>query len=62
MMSEHRSFPPEPWVVRETELDLSRLAQSEALFALSNGHIGLCANLVEGEPHGLPFTYLKSIY
>jgi alpha,alpha-trehalose phosphorylase len=61
-MTQHRSFPPEPWAVRETELDLSTLAQSEAIFALSNGHIGLRANLEEGEPHGLPGTYLNSFY
>src|SRR5215210_669705 len=61
-MIRHRSFPPEPWAVRETELDLSVLAQSESIFALSNGHIGLRANLEEGEPHGLPGTYLNSFY
>ena len=61
-MTKHRSFPPEPWAVRETELDLPRLAESEAIFALSNGHIGLRANLEEGEPHGLPGTYLNSFY
>src|SRR5919106_424627 len=61
-MSPYRFFPPEPWVVRETELDLSVLAESEAIFALSNGHIGLRANLEEGEPHGLPGTYLNSFY
>src|SRR5919112_1209675 len=32
------------------------------MFALSNGHIGLRANLEEGEPHGLPGTYLNSFY
>src|SRR5919206_550041 len=61
-MTQHRSFPSEPWAVRETELNLSRLAESEAIFALSNGHIGLRANLEEGEPHGLPGTYLNSFY
>ncbi len=61
-MTQHRSFPPEPWALRETELDLSVLAQTEAVFALSNGHIGLRANLEEGEPHGLPGTYLNSFY
>jgi alpha,alpha-trehalose phosphorylase len=61
-MIQHRCFPPEPWVVRETELDLSVLAQSESIFALSNGHVGLRANLEEGEPHGLPGTYLNSFY
>jgi alpha,alpha-trehalose phosphorylase len=61
-MIQHRFFPAEPWVVRETELDLSVLAQTESIFALSNGHIGLRANLEEGEPHGLPGTYLNSFY
>jgi alpha,alpha-trehalose phosphorylase len=61
-MIQHSSFPTEPWVVRETELDLSVLAQTESIFALSNGHIGLRANLEEGEPHGLPGTYLNSFY
>ena len=48
------AFPVEPWQVRETRLNLDLLAQSESLFALSNGHIGLRGNLDEGEPHGLP--------
>jgi alpha,alpha-trehalose phosphorylase len=56
------AFPVEPWVVRETRLDLNVIAQSESLFALANGHIGLRGNLDEGEPHGLPGTYLNSFY
>src|ERR1700722_13857204 len=56
------TFPVEPWQVRETRLDLNVLAQSEALFALSNGHIGIRGNLDEGEPHGLRGTYLNSFY
>ncbi|MFY2860640.1 glycoside hydrolase family 65 protein [Mycobacterium sp. THU-M104] len=55
-------FPVEPWQVRESRLDLSLLAQSESLFALSNGHIGLRGNLDEGEPYGLPGTYLNGFY
>ena len=51
---QHPAFPVEPWAVRETELDLDRLAQTESVFALSNGHIGLRGNLDEGEPYGLP--------
>ncbi|BBY17412.1 glycosyl hydrolase [Mycolicibacterium litorale] len=62
MMITHEAFPVEPWQVRETRLDLDLLAQSESLFALSNGHIGLRGNLDEGEPHGLPGTYLNSFY
>ena len=56
------AFPIEPWHIRETHLDLDLLAQSESLFALSNGHIGLRGNLDEGEPYGLPGTYLGSFY
>src|ERR1700746_151473 len=56
------TFPVEPWQVRETHLDLDLLAQSESVFALSNGHIGLRGNLDEGEPSGLPGTYLNSFY
>jgi alpha,alpha-trehalose phosphorylase len=55
-------FPVEPWQVRETTLALDLLAQSESVFALSNGHIGLRGNLDEGEPYGLPGTYLNSFY
>ena len=39
-----------------------RSAQTESVFALSNGHIGLRGNLDEGEPHGLPGTYLNCFY
>ncbi len=55
-------FPVEPWCVRETALDLDRLAQTESVLALSNGHIGLRGNLDEGEPHGISGTYLNSFY
>jgi len=43
-------FTVEPWSVTERELNLDLLAQTESVFALSNGHIGLRANLDEGEP------------
>jgi alpha,alpha-trehalose phosphorylase len=56
------AFTVEPWSLRETDLDLDRLAQTESVFALSNGHIGLRANLDEGEPFGLPGTYLAGFY
>ncbi len=58
----HPAFSVDPWSVRETGLDLEVLAQTESIFALSNGHIGLRANLDEGEPFGLPGTYLNSFY
>jgi alpha,alpha-trehalose phosphorylase len=62
MITAHSSFQPEAWALRETKLDLDVLAQTESLFALSNGHIGLRGNLDEGEPSGLPGTYLNSFY
>ncbi|MEJ3657906.1 glycoside hydrolase family 65 protein [Actinomycetes bacterium KLBMP 9759] len=57
-----RGFTVEPWVVREPKLDLATIGQSESVFALSNGHIGLRGNLDEGEPHATPGTYLNSFY
>jgi alpha,alpha-trehalose phosphorylase len=61
-MIKHPTFTVEEWSVREMELHLHILAQTESIFALSNGHIGLRGNLDEGEPHGLPGTYLNSFY
>src|SRR4051812_43640431 len=61
-MIEQSAFPVEPWRLRETVLDVGTLAQTESLFALSNGHIGLRGNLDEGEPHALPGTYLNSVF
>jgi alpha,alpha-trehalose phosphorylase len=58
----HATFAIEPWAVRETGLDLDVLAQTESVLAVANGHIGLRANLDEGEPHGIPGTYLNSFY
>ena len=51
-----------PWEIRESELRLDLLAQMESVLALSNGHIGMRATLDEGEPHGLPGTYLNGVY
>jgi len=61
-MIRQSAYGVEPWCVRESSLDLDLLAQTESVFALSNGHIGLRGNLDEGEPHGLPGTYLNSLY
>jgi alpha,alpha-trehalose phosphorylase len=55
-------FAVEPWSVTERELHLDLLGQTESIFALSNGHIGLRGNLDEGEPWGLPGTYLNAFY
>ncbi|MEV4701714.1 glycosyl hydrolase family 65 protein [Actinoplanes sp. NPDC049316] len=55
-------FPVEPWQVREPALQRGRLAQTESVLALANGHIGLRGNLDEGEPHVIAGTYLNSFY
>ncbi|HEX6839431.1 MAG TPA: family 65 glycosyl hydrolase, partial [Polyangia bacterium] len=58
----HRGFAVEPWSLHETALNLDVLAETESLFALSNGFIGVRGNLDEGEPHGIPGTYLNGLY
>jgi alpha,alpha-trehalose phosphorylase len=55
-------FAVEPWAVPERELHLDLLPQTESIFALSNGHIGLRGNLEEGEPSGAPGTFLNAFY
>src|SRR6202044_3056208 len=61
-MIKQAAYGTEPWRLVEKELGRDLLAQSESVFALSNGHIGLRGNLDEGEPYGLPGTYLNSLY
>jgi alpha,alpha-trehalose phosphorylase len=55
-------YDVELWSVRERELRFDGLGQSESVFALSNGHIGLRGNLDEGEPVDTPGTYLNAFY
>jgi alpha,alpha-trehalose phosphorylase len=55
-------FRYEDWRLIEPALDLETLAQTESIFALSNGHIGLRGNLDEGEPAGTLGTYLNGLY
>ena len=61
-MIQHPAFPVEPWCLRESTLHRDMLAQTESIFALANGHIGWRANLDEGEPHGLPGSYLNGMF
>ncbi|MEU0392277.1 glycosyl hydrolase family 65 protein [Streptomyces sp. NPDC006208] len=61
-MITHPSYAVEPWCLRETELNLDVLAQSESVFALANGHIGWRGNLDEGEPYGLSGSYLNGVH
>ncbi|HLL63540.1 MAG TPA: family 65 glycosyl hydrolase, partial [Propionibacteriaceae bacterium] len=61
-MSGEATFPVEPWRLREVGIDTDQLARTESLFALSNGHLGVRGTLDEGEPNGLPGTYLNSFF
>src|SRR5215204_6524650 len=61
-MIEPGVFSTEPWSLTERTLRLDLLGQTEALFALSNGHIGLRGNLDEGEPHVVPGSYLNGFF
>lgn len=55
-------LPVDPWSLREPTLDLDRLAATESMFALANGHVGIRGNLDEGEPHDTLGTYLSGFY
>jgi len=55
-------FTVEPWAVTERAWHPELMAQTESIFALSNGHIGLRGNLDEGEPHAVPGTYLGGFF
>ncbi|MFT3863075.1 MAG: glycosyl hydrolase family 65 protein [Solirubrobacterales bacterium] len=61
-MIEDPAYTVEPWGIRETHLELEKLAQSESVFALANGHIGIRGTLDEGEPSALPGTYLNAFW
>ena len=61
-MIEPGVFSTDPWSLTERTLRLDLLGQTESLFALSNGHIGLRGNLDEGEPHVTPGSYLNGFF
>jgi len=51
-----------PWSLPWRGLSVPELRRTESTFALSNGHIGMRGTLDEGEPRGLPGTYLNGFY
>ncbi|HEV7652482.1 MAG TPA: glycosyl hydrolase family 65 protein, partial [Actinophytocola sp.] len=58
----NHGFQVSPWELRWNTLDLDALERTESIFALSNGHIGLRGTFEEGEPCGVPGTYLNGFY
>ncbi|MGH9114314.1 MAG: glycoside hydrolase family 65 protein, partial [Acidimicrobiales bacterium] len=61
-MIDHPAYEVAPWRVRESGFRPEILAQSESVFALSNGYLGLRGNLDEGEPAGVPGTFLNGFH
>lgn len=63
-MGPHRTqgYEVAPWELRWRGLDVDALRRTESAFALSNGHIGMRGSFEEGEPRGLPGTYLNGFY
>ncbi|WP_213576686.1 glycoside hydrolase family 65 protein [Rhodococcus sp. USK13] len=61
-MADDKGYEISPWQLRWRGLDLQALHATESTFALSNGHIGIRGTFEEGEPRGLPGTYLNGFY
>jgi alpha,alpha-trehalose phosphorylase len=55
-------YPVEGWHIRETDFDLDALPQSETIFSVSNGFLGLRGNLEEGAPAFERGTYVNGFY
>jgi alpha,alpha-trehalose phosphorylase len=55
-------FTVEPWCVREPRPRLDALAEIETAFALSNGCLGIRGTFDEGDPVGMPGTYLAGLH
>ena len=62
MTTPDRGYECAPWQLRWRGFDLRELRRTESTFALSNGHVGMRGTLDEGEPRGLPGTYLNGFY
>ncbi|MBS1895370.1 MAG: glycoside hydrolase family 65 protein [Actinobacteria bacterium] len=56
------AFSIEPWALRETAWDPRLLAQTESLFALSNGYLGIRGALEEGAPAAAPGALLNGVF
>lgn len=59
-------FPVDPWklsaIKLEAETSSEFIGQTETMFALSNGYLGVRGTLDEGEPIEEPGTYLNGFY
>jgi alpha,alpha-trehalose phosphorylase len=55
-------FTVEPWRVVEPRPRLDALAEIETAFALANGCLGIRGTFDEGDPVGMPGTYLAGLH
>ena len=56
------AFTVEPWCLREPRLELDDLAGAETVLTVANGSLGVRGTLDEGEPVGMPGTYLAGVH
>ncbi|HEX8520196.1 MAG TPA: glycosyl hydrolase family 65 protein [Pseudonocardia sp.] len=61
-MTTEDTFTVEPWCLREPRLQLDALASVETVLTVANGNLGVRGTLDEGEPVGMPGTYLAGVH
>ncbi len=61
-MTTEDTFTVEPWCLREPRLDSDDMAGVEAVLTVANGCLGMRGTLDEGEPVGMPGTYLAGVH
>jgi alpha,alpha-trehalose phosphorylase len=62
MTTSIEGYECDPWQLTWRGLAVDQLQRTESTFALANGHIGIRGTFEEGEPRGLPGTYLNGFY
>jgi alpha,alpha-trehalose phosphorylase len=56
------AYPPDPWRLVERRYNPNYIEQTETLFALANGYLGIRASFEEGEPSFRPETLLNGFH
>jgi alpha,alpha-trehalose phosphorylase len=62
IMAATGDYPPDPWRLVERVYNPDYFQQTETLFALSNGFLGIRASFEEGEPSYRPATLLNGFH
>ncbi len=62
IMASTGSYPPDPWRLVERAYNPEFIGQTETLFSLSNGYLGLRGSFDEGEPAFQPGTLLNGFH